>query len=466
MEDSTLQGFAQLLKAMRGDKGEVAQADAIDPVVTSSDTTKGYDNGGVATPAEDDPEDAGTNTDESGTPIEGPMADGASPHSGVPQDTDYLDKLAAVMQAMGLGAKSALNTVTGGVASLANNTASAATPAITNGLAHAAPYAVQAANTMGGLNLPVPAAPVSAPAAPLTQVSPSVTPPTQSVAPAPVIAKPASAPVKPDSSAPAAPSSAPVANMLNTMTGGDSEKLQQVLSQLKDQQTRGQFAKALATIGDTFANVGMARAGKEPQGYKGTEIVDKNNKDTQANLVENIKTQLANDPNSQTSKFAQQAAANILGIKPGDPRMAGLARAPAAVLSSQLPPLGDSVKTQLDREAQTIQQKQFEESKHIQARQILEQQKDRMAQLAISQMGANTAAEKAKTEAASGAVEHLSPLNPLNWGTINAAKNAISSAVGGGHPAPAHPQDAAAVNWAHMHPNDPRAHKILSVNGL
>lgn len=397
-----------------------------------------YDNGGPVTPEDDSDEPDQTN--ESGTPIVGPMADGSAPSDATPQDTSYLDKLAAVVKAMGLGGKAALNTVTGGAASLADNAASGATPAIASGIAQAVPYAVQAANQMGGLNLPVPAAPAQTPSPAPVAAAPANPAPSVATAPItpPVTPKaPVVAPTAPGASA--TPGTGPVANMLTTMIGGDPDKLQAVLAQLKDQQTRGQFAKALATIGDTFANVGMARAGKDPQGYKGTAIVDQNNKDTQANLVDNMKTQLANDPNSQTSKFAQMSAANILGIKPGDPRAAQLAKAPAAVLSAQLPPLADSVKVQLDREAQGIQQKQFEESKAMQAQQILQQQKDREAQLQLGQMSANTAREHEKAETAGSAVEHLSPLNPFNWGTIAAAKNTIQGAVGGGQPTAANP---------------------------
>ncbi len=57
-------------------------------------------------------------------------------------------------------------------------------------------------------------------------------------------------------------------------------------------------------------------------------------------------------------------------------------------------------------------------------------------------------------------------MNPLNWGTISKAKGAINSAISGGEPTPAHPQDAQAVHWAHTHPNDPRAAQILKANGL
>lgn len=392
MEDSTLEGFAKLLKQTREDTP---------PVVSSSDTVKGYDDGGPVTPEDND---------------------------NAPVDPA---KLAAVLQAMGLPQ------VSGGETPVSNFGApQGAASTVTAPTLPSPPVALPAGpgviSTPGGTPMDTPPpAPVLPPIAP-----PAAPTPPPVAAPKAPIAPPQGTP----DAAPAKPGTGPVANMLTTMTGGDSDKLQQVLSQLKDQQTRGQFAKALAIIGDTFGNVGMARAGRDPQGFKGTALVDQNNKDTQASLVENMKTQLANNPNSQTSKFAQQAAANILGIKPGDPRMAGLAQAPAAVLSAQLPPLADSVKAQLDREAQHIQQQQFEQSKAMQAQQILEQQKDRQAQLAIGQMGANTASEKAKTEAASGALEHLSPLNPMNWSTLAGARNAVSGAVGGIPTPPAVPQ--------------------------
>lgn len=400
MQDSTLAGFAALLKALHGDKTESSAADSIDPVVTpSTDTAKGYDDGGPVTP-----EDDSASVDPA--------------------------KLAAVLRAMGMQQPQ----ISGGETPVSNFGApQGATPTVTAPTLPAPQQSAPLPPGPGVISTPG-GTPFDAP--PVPPPTPPVPPPTPPAQPPAAPATPANVPAKPDSSpAPTQPGSGPVANMLNTMTGGDPDKLQQVLGQLKDAQTRGQFAKALAVIGDTFGNVGLARAGREPQGFKGTALVDQNNKDTQANLVENIKTQLANDPNSQTSKFAQQAAANILGIKPGDPRAAGLAHAPAAVLSSQLPPLSESVKSQLDREAQTIQQQQFEQSKHMQAQQILQQQKDREAQLQLGKMSADTAREHEKTEAAGSALEHLSPFNPLNWGTLAGARQTIGGTVGGGQSA-------------------------------
>lgn len=395
VQDSTLEGLARLLKQAHGN-----------PVEGSSDTPKGYAPGGPVTP-EDDSDDSDGSEDDSDAPA-------------APQGVDPA-KLAAVMAAMGLPQ------VSGGDTPVSNFGApQGATPTVTAPTLPPPPAALPAGpgviSTPGGTPFDTPApAPVPPPVAPPVQQAP-VPPPAKS---------PVNVPTAPPTPPPAAnPGTGPVANMLTTMTGGDPDKLQAVLSQLKDQQTRGQFAKALAIIGDTFGNVGLARAGRDPQGFKGTALVDQNNKDTQGNLVDNLKTQLANDPNSQTSKFAQQAAATILGIKPGDPRAAGLAKAPAAVLSTQLPPLADSVKTQLDREAQAIQSKQFEQSKAMQAQQILQQQKDREAQLALGQMGAETAREHEKTEAAGSALEHLSPLNPLNWGALAGARNTVSGTVG------------------------------------
>lgn len=417
MEDSTLEGLAKLLKQVRG----------------STDTPKGYDDGGPVTP---DDQDAGTSTD------------------GAEQDNDqagpsFADKLKAVLAAM---TNSPAAKIAGVVSNPMGALMSGGTNAILGGAAQAeAPVVnkavIPAVNAMSGASIPqMPTAQTPPPvaAAQPTGVGPAQMDPqiaaqvaahqqADAAQPKPV----AKTPGIPDSSAaPTNPGSGPVANMLNTMTGGDPDKLQQVLGQLKDQQTRGQFAKALAIIGDTFANRGLARAGREPQGFKGLQAVTENNNATQANLVENMKTQLANDPNSQTSRFAQQAAANILGIKPGDPRMAGLAKAPAAVLSAQLPSLGDSVKPQLEREAQALQAHQFEESKHMQAQQLYQQEQDRKAQRDIAQMGADTAREHEKTETANSAVEHLNPINPWNWGTIGAAKNTIQNAVGGQPAAP------------------------------
>ncbi len=403
IEDSTLTGFAKLLKAMRGDKSEAAQADAIDPVVTSSDTPKGYDDGGPVT--------AGS-------------------------DPSFADKLKAVLAAM---TQSPAMKAAGAIANPMGALMSGGADAILGGVGHAeAPMVnkavIPAVNALSGANIPqIPTAQTPPPPAPMPAPV-QAAPPPQPVA-APVAEKPPVAPVAAPKAPDATPVAGPAANMLQTMTGGDPEKLQAVLEQLKDQQTRGQFAKALAIIGDTFANVGMARGGKEPQGYKGTALVEANNAAQAANLQNNLHMQLANDPNSQTSRFAQQAAANILGIKPGDPRMAGLAKAPAAVLSAQLPSLGESIKPQLDREARDIQQRQFEETKHIEAQKILQQQKDREAQLAISAQGAKTAQEKERNELATGAVKDLSPMNPLNWGTISKAKGAINSAISGGEPA-------------------------------
>lgn len=50
-DNGTLKGFRDLLKKLHGDKVETSQADAIDPVVTSSDTAKGYADGGEVDPA-------------------------------------------------------------------------------------------------------------------------------------------------------------------------------------------------------------------------------------------------------------------------------------------------------------------------------------------------------------------------------------------------------------------------------
>ncbi len=385
VKDSTLSGFEKLIKALKGDKTDASAADAIDPVVTgSSSTAAGYADGGEVQQAQPS------------TP-----------------DMDWQDKLKVVLQNM---MNSPAAKVAGAIANPIGALASGGTNAILGGAAKAEAPVVQnavlpAVAGLSGNPMSTPA-PVAPPApAPVAQTP--VTPP---AAPANVPEKPVSSPAP----VPAEPNHA--AALLQTMTGGDASKMQALMEQLKDQDKRSQFAQALAVIGDTLGNVGQARAGRTPEGFTSTKLVQDMGTKNRSLMESRVTQQIANDPNSQTSQTVRLAAMNMLGIKPGDPRAATFANMPASTLAGQLPGLKDSMAIEVEKEKNQLMGQEHANTLGIEKQKLAQQEKDRQAQLAIAQMNADVNEKKQAqeekhqgAEEATNVLEHLSPANPMNW---------------------------------------------------
>jgi hypothetical protein len=223
-------------------------------------------------------------------------------------------------------------------------------------------------------------APQPAPAAPVAQAAP---------APSPAASKPAG---KPD----------PV-QLMQSMVGNDPNQYQQLISSLQDSDKRASFAKALAVIGDTLGNMGNARAGQTPQGFTSLNAVNGITDQTRQRLIDQLQMKVAADPNSQSSKLAQQSLMQALNIGPNDPRAKSIAQMPAAAIVQQLPALGDSVKLQLQRESNQLAAKQLDASiQNTKAQQEIAQgkeQTERQGQLAT---------------AAGDLAKSTSIINPLN----------------------------------------------------
>jgi len=262
-----------------------------------------------------------------------------------------------------------------------------------------------------------------------------------------------------DDTPPAAPAAT---DIMSKLTDNDPSKLQALLGQLKDQQTRGKWAEALAVIGDTLGNVGQAKAGMAPSGFTSTNLVQGMNKQNQADLTTNVQAELANDPNSQTSKWAQNALATAMNLQPGAPKLAVLSKTPAAVILQQMPQLSEAFKLQVQREANTLQQNQSNASTKLGYAQLAENAKDRAASNDVAKMNAQVTEAKDKGELNANLAKDTSIFNPLHY----AAQNNVAKVAGAAPQPAAHPQDAAAVNWAHTHPTDPRAAQILKANGF
>jgi hypothetical protein len=235
-------------------------------------------------------------------------------------DGDWQDKLKSVLDAMGMGAKAA-------VAPLMPSPAAPTTPA---------PAALNPAGATAPI-IPAPPAPVETPAPQAASMPPVPQTPAAQAAPAP--AKPAAV------------------DLLSKLTDNDSTKMSALLASLKDQDKRSRFAQALGVIGDTFGNMGMAKAGQRPEGFTTPQMLAGMNKESKESQLQNLTQTLAADPNSQTSKMAQATLMQAMGIKPGDPREARIRAMPAMTITQMMPQLNESVKIGLEREKNLIESK-------------------------------------------------------------------------------------------------------------
>lgn len=452
IEDSTLQGFANLMKKKQEEQEPKA----------STDTAKGYDKGGDVKPDRNEPgvkdatvsdfilpallgslgklaPEAAVAEDSYGTPLREAMKKSMSePAKGysngdvvTPDEPSTQDKLLAVLKAMGMGASNAVAPLTAGTSSIASlvpqQDNGAPMPEMMQG---AAEKAAVPANQAPVPNIPPPAPQASAP----------MTPPP----PAPV-AQPK-------------PSPAPAAtDILSKLTDGDGDKMQQVLAQLKDQDSKSKFANALAIIGDTLGNVGNARAGMTPQGFTSTKLVNELSDANRKKSLDMIGQQLASDPKSQTSQMAQMTLMQSMGIKPGDPRAAKIMSMPAIAITQMVPQMTEAVKNNIEKEKVALQSQQLAQSNKLKEEEI-----------GVTEANSKREQETARTSAANDALKNVGVMNDLfssGPSLRDAAKSTLAHNLGGS-PTQAHPQDAAAVHWAHTHPNDPRSRAILSANGI
>jgi len=301
IEDSNLQGFANLLKQNAG---------------TPSPT------GGTAvlngTPEPLRPEGEAKLLNASvGTPKG--YADG-----GAVDDSDYKSKLQAVLQAMGMGAKAA-------VAPLMPSVAAPTTP-------------IPAALNPVGVSAPItpPPAPVAAPA------------PVQS---APVELPKSQIPVNAGKNQPVLNEKPKALDLMAQLTNGDSEKMQSLLAHLKDEDKRNKFAQALGIIGDTLGNIGMARAGQHPEGFTTPQMLQGMHEKSKQAQIENLTQSLAADPKSQTSKMAQMTLMQSMGIGPQDPRAKQIMNMSAQDITKLMPQMTDAVKNNIEKEKNLISAK-------------------------------------------------------------------------------------------------------------
>lgn len=311
-------------------------------------------------------------------------ADGGTPD---PNDSDYSDKLKAVMQAMGM-----------------NNAPSIPSPV----------------GPSAGFDVNINSAPLK-----MAGDAPSVTPapnppPLEAPAPAPQPVMPAPAPVQ---AAPAVPKSAtpPAVDILSKLTDGDSSKMQALIAQLQDSDKKTQFAKALAIIGDTFGNMGQAKAGQRPDGFTSTELVSGMAKENKANAVDMLTKQLASDPNSQTSRMAQMTLMQSMGIKQGDPRAAAILKMPAASIAQMMPQMTDAVKNNIEKEKNLIEAKKTDVTQSL--------EKDRIAAEAAN---AARATKVAETNAANDVLKNVGMVGGVfNPGVRSGALNTLKRNMGG-----------------------------------
>lgn len=306
--------FMEKLKALLVNSGGAAgnddrEADAANAVDTtptdSTDTAKGYDDGGPVTPDSSDP--------------------------------GYAAKLEAVLQAMGMGAKAAIAPLMPSI-----NAPTTPVPA--------------ALNPTGSIQAPIPPSPT-----PSSEDAPDLAAGTpNSGAPSPAPAPVANVP-KPPVAVPAT-QTPPAADLLNKITDGDGAKMQALLAQLQDNDKKSKFANALAIIGDTLGNVGNARAGMTPQGFTSTKLVGDIADANRKKSLDMIGQQLASDPNSQTSQLAQMTLIQSMGLQPNDPRIAKIKTMPAMTITQLVPQMTDAVKNNIEKERNLIQAKQLDQA--------------------------------------------------------------------------------------------------------
>lgn len=372
-------------------------------------------------------------------------------------DTEHEDKKKAVMQAMGYddgGAvqpqqpslwdritSSPLATIANGVSDitslLGGNPSPAVSdlstsPAVQNYAQKIAPIAQRAGSelTNGAIPAPAPQAPAPQPA------------------PAPA---PAPQPTQQAASAPAPqPSAKPQAmDLLSKLTDNDSDKMNALISNLQDHDKRAAFAQALAVIGDTFGNMGNAKAGQSPEGFTGLKAVQGITDQDRQRMIDQLQMKLASDPNSQTSRLAQQILMQGMNIQPNDPRAKAIMAMPAQTIMTQMPQLGEMVKVQLGHEANQLAQKQLESSIA-----------DRQAQLEIARENAGVQMAKQQGDLTAGLAKDTSIFNPLHYKAQNAAAQ-----VAGINPASA-PQANLPVVHTHADYNKlPRGARYQNANG-
>lgn len=345
----------------------------------STDTPKGYDAGGTP-PTTLNPDDQ---------EVQGDLPS--------PQEPDQQSKLAAVLQAMGMGAKQALSPL-----------ASVAAPAQAAGQAVAS--GIDSVNPLMNAGLGMASHMMNNQLA-ANQPSEASLPPVASAAPsaAPALRQaPVATPAKPSAT-----------DLMQKLTDGDGAKMSALLASLKDQDKRSSFAQALGVIGDTFGNMGMAKAGQRPEGFTTPQMLQGVNEASKKSQIENLTQSLASDPNSQTSKMAQQTLMQSMGIGPNDPRAKRIMQMPALAITQMMPQMTDAVKANVEKEKNLI------EAKKTDVTQQLEREK-----IAVEEANSKRLAQTANVTASNDVLKDLSPANPMNWGVRGQAKDVIGTNMG------------------------------------
>jgi len=396
IDEPTLPGLQKMANHAAGD----------DSVEASSDTAKGYDDGGTP------------------DPDVSPASDFDSPMS----QPSWQDKLQSVLSAMGAAGKQAIAPLGLGSPSSDAVMSGAANAAQTPGIAQSINAVIPSANLQDS----APRTPLPAPQpAPVTPTPP----PSQSASTQTVPAQPSAQPVNNSKPSPT--------DLISKLTGNDSDTLQALTKQLQDHDTRAKFAQALAIIADTFGNIGEAGAGRTPQGFTSLAAIKGVNDQRRQQLIDSIPQKLAADPNSQTSRFAQMQVIKAMGLQPNDPRYATIMKTPAGVLIQQMPQLNDSIKTRLEAEKNQIMSQQANSESKLRAEEIqAEENKSKREQQVANQNAANAT------------IKDLSPANPSNWGLLQKAKQTLGNSLGGG-------QGSAAPITA----TNAMGHKIQSTDG-
>jgi hypothetical protein len=305
-------------------------------------------------------------------------------------EMDWKDKLKIIMDKMtNSPAASIMGAVTDPVGTTMRGAAAAA-PTI---LQHELPPVQQLASSLTSGAVPPPQAP------PIPQPQPQpmaqqMPPPQASPAPVPQAALSPAQPTE--------PSNHPGADILQKLTDGDGAKMSALLASLKDQDKRNQFAQALAVIGDTFGNIGRAKAGMPGEGFKTAKMLSDMNKESKSSQIENLTQSLAADPNSNTSRMAQATLMQSMGIKPGDPREAKIRAMPAMSITQLMPQMTDAVKNNIEKEKNMIE-----------AGRATNENTNKKAEIGVQQQNADKALQATQTTAASDILKNTSGLRDL-----------------------------------------------------
>lgn len=240
-----------------------------------------------------------------------------------------------------------------------------------------------------------------------------IPPPAQPAAPVPPTPPvvPANAPLAPiagnaGNSQPVLAEKPAATDLLAKLTDNDGAKMSALLASLKDQDKRAAFAQALGVIGDTFGNIGRAKAGMPGEGFKTPQMIAGMHEASKKSQIENLTQSLASDPNSQTSKMAQQTLMQAMGIKIGDPRAAAIMKMPALSISQMMPQMSEAVKTNLEKEKNLI------ESKKADVQASLEKEK-----IGVEATNAKRQEEMANTAAATDILKNTSGIRDIIPGT-------------------------------------------------